>query len=506
MRAYGYKPGQSQGKMTADAGNRAPNRIRDKALLRTRPVAQTTPERKVAPPIVHTVLSSPGKPLDSKVRSSMEPRFGHDFSRVRVHTDARATESADLLNARAYTVGADIVFSQGEYLPATGRGRALLAHELAHVVQQRSTGNSLQTKMEIGDPSDSAEHEAEIVARRALAQENAPPQSPAAFRLAPPLMSQSASPPVLRRSPKSSWAGEFTDDEYKVGFTEDRATKEIRPHATIRILFTPNQKVDAEKIAFVQTADTSKNGQAYALNTVVESRMIQSGIGQGIHIDAHHAARTPLAAMNDPQSGDKLSDSQETDLSDYGKRLTIGNMSHMRPAQTADAPGITVSVADEAKMYLETAAMAVQGAQQGVYYGAVKWGWTKKSGAKQPEKIEFALASQDAPSGEVFQQLGTLWDASKTSKGQSTIHLPTIRSMYTKKKVKLVDDPAKPQKGVDVNPNTHVEVTERSDSAHKDWRHVMVIEGDSMGKMGWVMDADLTAQKPITDIKKKGAK
>jgi len=66
----------------------------------------------------------------------MESRFGHDFSRVRVHIDAQADESAQAINALAYTVGRDIVFAAGQYAPETTKGRRLLAHELAHVMQQ----------------------------------------------------------------------------------------------------------------------------------------------------------------------------------------------------------------------------------------------------------------------------------------------------------------------------------------------------------------------------------
>jgi uncharacterized protein DUF4157 len=78
-----------------------------------------------------------GKPLDPSTRSTMESRFGHDFSRVRVHTDTEAANRARAVQARAYTIGSDIVFSSGEYAPATKAGRMLVAHELAHVVQQR---------------------------------------------------------------------------------------------------------------------------------------------------------------------------------------------------------------------------------------------------------------------------------------------------------------------------------------------------------------------------------
>ncbi len=89
-----------------------------------------------APPIVHEVLSSPGQPLDAETRSFMEPRFGYDFSHVRIHTDARAADSASAVNALAYTVGRDVVFGAGQYAPGETEGRRLLAHELTHVVQQ----------------------------------------------------------------------------------------------------------------------------------------------------------------------------------------------------------------------------------------------------------------------------------------------------------------------------------------------------------------------------------
>ena len=90
-----------------------------------------------APGIVHEVLRSPGKPLDTGARAFFEPRFGHDLSQVRVHTDSRAAESADAVGARAYTVGSHVVFGASEYSPSTGNGKKLIAHELGHVMQQQ---------------------------------------------------------------------------------------------------------------------------------------------------------------------------------------------------------------------------------------------------------------------------------------------------------------------------------------------------------------------------------
>jgi hypothetical protein len=145
------------------------------------------------PPIVDEVLHSPGQPLDANARAFMEPRFGHDFSRValntnrsvsapltigaphdefeqeaekmahrvmsqsaasadtkrdfskvRIHTDGQAAESARAVNALAYTVGNDIVFGAGQYRPNSAVGEHLLAHELTHVVQQSQAGKNVQ--------------------------------------------------------------------------------------------------------------------------------------------------------------------------------------------------------------------------------------------------------------------------------------------------------------------------------------------------------------------------
>lgn len=89
-----------------------------------------------APPLVHQVIASPGQPLDSESRSYFEPRFDHDFSKVRIHADAAAGVSASQIQANAYTVGNDIVFGAGRFAPHTLQGQRLLAHELTHVVQQ----------------------------------------------------------------------------------------------------------------------------------------------------------------------------------------------------------------------------------------------------------------------------------------------------------------------------------------------------------------------------------
>ena len=85
---------------------------------------------------VERVLAGAGRPLDAAVQQDMGQRFGHDFSRVRVHTGTAAEQSARDVNADAYTTGSNIVFNAGQFAPGSSTGRRLLAHELTHVVQQ----------------------------------------------------------------------------------------------------------------------------------------------------------------------------------------------------------------------------------------------------------------------------------------------------------------------------------------------------------------------------------
>jgi uncharacterized protein DUF4157/LysM domain-containing protein len=117
-----------------------------------------------APGVVREVLRSPGTPLDPAVRAFMEPRFGHDFRRVRIHTDARAAESARAVDALAYTVGPDVVFAAGRYAPGTSSGAKLLAHELTHTAQQRGVTSAQSSALPISSGKDDTETEARAAA------------------------------------------------------------------------------------------------------------------------------------------------------------------------------------------------------------------------------------------------------------------------------------------------------------------------------------------------------
>jgi len=127
--------------------------------------------QREASPVLDVVGKGGGQPLTSQVRADMEVGLGADFSDVRIHTDAKAARSAAAVSAQAYTVGSEVVFGYGSFAPDDPGGRRTLAHELTHVLQQRSgpvPGTDTGTGVAVSDPSDSFEQEAEATASRIL--------------------------------------------------------------------------------------------------------------------------------------------------------------------------------------------------------------------------------------------------------------------------------------------------------------------------------------------------
>jgi hypothetical protein len=122
--------------------------------------------------IVSDVLRSPGESLDRATQNFMESRFAHDFSGVRVHTDEHAANSARSINALAYTLGSHVVFGANQFAPSTRKGRKLIAHELAHVVQQ-SGATIAEPRISQNDRS---EREADAASK--IATENSPGTTP----------------------------------------------------------------------------------------------------------------------------------------------------------------------------------------------------------------------------------------------------------------------------------------------------------------------------------------
>ena len=167
-----------------------------RALPRLRREPSVAPPT-TAPEVVHEVLDAPGEQLDDATRDEMESRFGYDFGSVRVHSDERAAQSAEAVEAAAWTVGDDVAFARGLYQPHSSAGRELLAHELAHVVEgEDARTDSTVTLGRTGDPAE----------RRADARASGPQLGPAAISSRPragtPRPRRRVAPHDVRRAPR----------------------------------------------------------------------------------------------------------------------------------------------------------------------------------------------------------------------------------------------------------------------------------------------------------------
>jgi hypothetical protein len=157
------QPPSGSGAPAADSDARARRwRGHDFGQVRVHADQRADPPVRAAPRLVDDVLAAPGRPLDSGIRGEEERRFGHDFGAVRLHTDAVAAASAEAVQAAAYTVGQQIVFAAGRFDPRSPSGRQLLAHELAHTVQQPAAAPA--GPLELSGPQDRSEAEAATAA------------------------------------------------------------------------------------------------------------------------------------------------------------------------------------------------------------------------------------------------------------------------------------------------------------------------------------------------------
>lgn len=421
-----------------------------------------------APPIVNEVLRSPGEPLDASSQAFFESRFGQSFRHVRIHKDRKAAESARALRADAYTIGRDIVIADQLYSPDTREGRRLLAHELAHVVQQQSTPQHIHAS------------------GHAL----------------------TATPQRLQCKPQSNWAGTFSDDVYRP-MSEPKG-KPPAYGAHIEISFQPSDKVDAENIAFVQTAQmvtTPNLGADPVVHTpfyvttekdrkVLDSRTLSDDPETlGTHIDQTTAQRTPLYTMTGASDADikskkkndsPLAASTSSRFSDFGHQSA---KQAKKNATMTDQPGLSADQPASAFGKFETTALAVEGAQQGAYYGTVTWGFTKESGETEAKLLPFVLSPSSAPSGTFFDA-AKLFGGSKTTADEQSLSLPHAADRYLKADTNLLSTPDK-GKIAGLTLNTPVETLD--ETTRNGWVKVAVTGGDHKGATGWLKLTDLSS-------------
>jgi peptidoglycan/xylan/chitin deacetylase (PgdA/CDA1 family) len=259
-----------------------------------------------APESVHDVLRSPGQPLDAAARADMEPRFGHDLSRVRVHADSAAHESASSVGAEAYTVGRHIVFGEGRYSPASHEGRSLLAHELAHTLQQRGSEPNPAEPLPISTPNDAGEQQADRMAEEAAASRTPGHVATSAARLS-------------RKDRKFLLT--FDDGPHAAGLGKGN-------NRTENVLDTLCDK-NVRGAFYVQTAAVDADGNPHRGSTKIGQKLITRMNDDGHEVAVH------TGGTKDHQKHTKIPSKQlQKELGDakaFIKKVTGTEPTHVRP-------------------------------------------------------------------------------------------------------------------------------------------------------------------------------
>jgi hypothetical protein len=369
-------PLEQQADRTAAAVLRAPEQTAvSSASTPASPAAAST--AIPAPPAARTALRTSGQPLDANTRAFFEPRFGRDFGQVRIHADAQSAASARDLQAQAFAFGQHIVFADRHFAPASSAGRALLAHELAHVAQSN------------GQPTQ------------------------------------------IHRKPLPTWAGSFDTGLYNAwaGHDEDGAPVS---GVSIKLNFSPHAPADADKIALVQIATSTVNGKLVPMN---HGAMGQSTAwtpqDSSFHVDT--STPTPLYSQQ-PGADAKLSSStpiigdftdvdwKEKSITGTGFRKKSGKDFVPQDAWLYDQPTLTVPDRSSSSQHFETAAIATEGKQKGAFYGSVHWGYDKAAGVKLPKATELKAGANAIP-GPAFQSAAKAWNAFQPPQGGNVLPL-----------------------------------------------------------------------------------
>jgi outer membrane protein OmpA-like peptidoglycan-associated protein len=304
--------------------------------------------RAAAPlPSAASVIQSPGRALDSSTRSLMEPRFRHDFSRVRIHIGSDAATSARYLGATAYTVGRHVVFDQGNYQPGTPQGRRLLAHELTHTIQQNEA-DPASAPLTVGAPSDASEREAAgaasavagpghvtVNARRPVAvQRQVDPSAPPHFDLA-----EMASPGMARAM------GSVTVDGFETGKAIIPAAGQAELATAAGTIQTLLNRYPASTISVVghtdavgKESDNQTLGQARA--DAVQESLIASGVpAEAIRTESMGATRLLVKTPNAEPRNRRVEVSFETNPHRFTKFIPDVSLTPPSPPPPPAAPG-----------------------------------------------------------------------------------------------------------------------------------------------------------------------
>jgi hypothetical protein len=396
------------------------------------------------------LLPAGGERLADTLRSEFEPFFAHDLSRVRIHTDAPARTAAAELQADAFACGNDIAFAADRFRPGTVGGRRLLAHELAHVVQQGSANAETGRLPEMLPLR--AEQEADSAAGAFMRGQSIPAISP--FR------------PGLGRAPVKTNGGEFDTEVYAPTNVPPKkgGTVGKRVGAEIKLRFKPNKLVEADLIGTTQTVRnlrSTKPGGAIDKDNSPTAHVAARSLTKGESDPGRHIDQTdmgtgkktaapntsPLYATNAQQGAIPKTLTEGVPVPEtvganagygeatfgengYRKKKPDGSF-EVKDATLWDSPASTIAFKkQEIAMNFETTALVLSGPMANTYLGSVEWGWKCDSaGTATVAPPAIRLISPGLPSG-AFVDAAKKWNAAKT-----------VKDPKSKKKLDTIDLP-----------------------------------------------------------------
>lgn len=405
-----------------------------------------------------------GNSMDATTQSFMESRFGTAFNGVKIHTNDEAIQMNRELSARAFTIGNDIYFNEGQYQPGSDSGKHLLAHELTHTVQQNK-----------------------MINRK--------------------LIQRACTPPIV-----CTWGGEWSTTKYDKMKDKNRngptaPALGVRG-ADIELNFKPGSGVDAELIGLVQTAkainnnaityigDATRQSHGIKAADAIEINKVTKETDEGTHVDQFGPFENPLYATGAASPTDALGDTAtNASWGQHGWNYTdAAKAPQHEDAILKDTPTQS-HVEKNSSNVFEVAALALKGNQSGTYYGSVQWGW-KTDSAGHLDLIPVKPVSQGVPSSS-FMKAADIWNAGKTSTGTDTINLPGKDVQVTTRTISDMNAPkGSPltSSGFQISAGTRVEIifwgASQKDGSI-DYPRIRVADGLFTGRILSITQADL---------------
>ena len=337
---------------------------------------------------VNDALQGPGSTLDLEARAFLEPRLGHDFSQVRVHTGSAAAASAAALNANAYTIGHDVVFAGGKYAPASPEGRRLIAHELTHVVQQNRGGTPAPMfHKAISHPTDAAEREAarasEVVAGGGVYR----PSLTADAALQPDLSGGAiggiVGGVVALGAGIAALLGAFGSRRWSI---TQKNTDGTNYSSDVDLTFNPDKTMHCDEISFVQALKFSDVGTHQSVETI--PNYVQRRTGTGWTLDRITSRQYGWYGYNNNGRP--------------GGTVSPGKAPNpLTPATMHDTPSDTRS---SSVFEFETCAICRGGTDASKVYSCFTWGFNVDAANKLTSRPNAEAAAPSAEFAEAVKQ------------------------------------------------------------------------------------------------------